>query len=310
MTGKQENKYSMFLAVQTVCNANSGIWSGVPAFVTAFGEFEAGITNIHTTRLEQEKDLKGIAEDKLVKEGEMIKHTLGLIGPMVAYANVTSNEPLRQEVDYSKRELEKSRDTVLEDRCQIVQDRANTHSVELIASYGVTAGQITDHATTITDYHGAIAGPRSATAVKKTQTEALEVLLKSTMEILTGKLDQLIVIFETSNPQFVSDYKNARIIVDLGARQYTWTGTVGAGMIENIMDAAGNDATVWELTNEGTDALLFGRGADSSDMGTPVTVGAGETVTKTAIELGASGNKYLNVQNESGTEGSYKVVRD
>ena len=45
-------------------------------------------------------------------------------------------------------------------------------------------------------------------------------------------------------------------------------------------------------------------------MGTPVTVGAGETVTKTAIELGASGNKYLNVQNESGTEGSYKVVRD
>ena len=45
-------------------------------------------------------------------------------------------------------------------------------------------------------------------------------------------------------------------------------------------------------------------------MGTPVTVGAGETVTKTAIELGASGNKFLNVQNQSVTEGSYKVVRD
>ena len=45
-------------------------------------------------------------------------------------------------------------------------------------------------------------------------------------------------------------------------------------------------------------------------MGTPVTVAAGATETKTVIELGASGNKYLNVQNEGGTEGSYKVVRD
>ena len=300
----------MSLVVQEVCNTNNAVWSGVPAFVTAFGEFETGISNIHTTRLEQEKDLKGIAEDKMVKEEEMIKQTLGLIGPIVAYANVTSNEPLRQEVDYSKRELEKSRDTILEDKCQIVQDRANTHSVELIASYGVTAVQITDHATTITDYHAVIAGPRSAIALRKTQTEVLEELLDSTIGILTDKLDELVVVFQVTSPQFVSDYDNARIIVDLGARQYTWTGDVGAGMIKNIMDSASNDATVWELTNTGTEALLIGRGADSSDMGTPVTVGAGMTETKTAIELGASGNKYLNVQNESGTEGSYKVVRD
>ncbi len=77
-----------------------------------------------------------------------------------------------------------------------------------------------------------------------------------------------------------------------------------------IMDSASNDATVWELTNEGTDDLLFGRGVNSSDMGTPVTVAAGATETKTAIELGAAGNKFLNVQNESETEGSYKAVRD
>ena len=31
--------------------------------------------------------------------------------------------------------------------------------------------------------------------------------------------------------------------------------------------------------------------------------------TKTALELGASGNKFLNVQNEGGTEGSFKVVK-
>ena len=310
MTGDQENRYSMCLVVQEVCNTNNAVWSGVPAFVTAFGEFETGISNINTTRLEQEKDLRGIAEDKSVKEDEMILQTLGLIGPMVAYANVINDETLRQEVDYSERELRRSRDTVLENQCQIVQDRANTHSVNLIASYGVTAVQITDHATTITDYHAVIAGPRSAIALRKTQTAALEELLKSTIGILTGQLDQLAVLFKTTNPQFESDYTNARIIVDLGGGQNTWSGTVDAGTIKNVMDAASNDTTIWELTNEGTDDLLFGRGVNSSDMGTPVTVAAGTTETRTAIELGASGNSYLNVQNESGAEGSYKVVRD
>jgi len=48
MTGKQENRYSMCLVVQEVCNTNNAVWSGVPAFVTAFGEFETGISNIHT----------------------------------------------------------------------------------------------------------------------------------------------------------------------------------------------------------------------------------------------------------------------
>ena len=149
MTGNQENRYSMFLAVQKVCNDNNAVWGGVPAFVTAFGLFETGITNINSTRLQQEKDLKGIAEDKKVKEDDMIEKSLGLIGPLIAYANVTNNEPLRQEIDFSERELKRARDTILENKCQIVQDRANTHSVDLIASYGVTALQITAQNTSI-----------------------------------------------------------------------------------------------------------------------------------------------------------------
>jgi hypothetical protein len=75
------------------------------------------------------------------------------------------------------------------------------------------------------------------------------------------------------------------------------------------MSTATNDAQVWELSSEGTGDLQFGRGANSSDMGIPVTVPAGTTITKTALELGNTGNKFMNVKNESGSEGSYKIVR-
>lgn len=309
MTGNQENKYSMFLAVQQVCNLFNTIWAGVAAFVTGFASFEAGIANINSTRLKQEKDLKGIAEDKNVKENDMIDKTLGLVGPLVAYANVTLNEPLRQEIDFTERELKKSRDTILENKCQIVQDRANTHSVALIASYGVTALQITTQNTSITDYHATIAGPRSAIALRKTQTAELEVLLNSTNAILTEQLDKLVVVFQSTNPQFVVDYNNSRIIVDLGGSVNTYSGKVAGNTKKNILNTATNDTEVFELNNNGTVELFFGRGADSNDMGLNVRVNPGEILEKTAAELGGSGNKYLNVNNESPEEGSYKVVR-
>jgi hypothetical protein len=309
MTDKQENKFSMFLSTEQVCADNTAIWTTVPAFGTAFGTFQTGIVGIQNLRVQQETDLKGIAEDKANKQTALISSALGIAKPIVAYANATNNPQLRQEVDYSESDLTRSRDTDVETICTLIHARANTNAAALVA-YGVTAPMITDLGTAITDYHPTIAGPRSAIAVRKQQTAAIEQLIKETNEILTGQLDQLIVLFETSAPEFFNSYKNARIIVDLGGGQNTWSGTVGGGTIDNIMDAAGNDETVWELTNEGTEELKFGRGVNSSDMGTPVTVAAGTTEMRTALELGASGNKFLNVQNQGVTEGSYKVVRD
>lgn len=47
---KQENKRSMYIAVQKVRNKNNSVWSGLPAFVTAFGEFETTIAYIDIQR--------------------------------------------------------------------------------------------------------------------------------------------------------------------------------------------------------------------------------------------------------------------
>jgi len=40
MTDRQENKLSMYLAVQGVCNRHKSVWSGLKAFADAFGELE------------------------------------------------------------------------------------------------------------------------------------------------------------------------------------------------------------------------------------------------------------------------------
>ena len=309
MTGKQKNKLRMYKATEEICVNNTITWTPVTAFGAAFVLFQGGIGDIDDLQVKQEADLKGITENKNNKESVLINSSLTISKPMVAFANVTNNPQLRQEVDYTESDLLRSSDSDLETRCTLIKERADTHALALV-TYGVTAPMIASLGTALTDYHAVISGPRSAEAVKKQQTAEIELLFKATDHILKGQLDQLIILFETSSPEFYGSYKNARIIVDLGGHVNTFSGKVPPSSIKNILDTAKNDSEIFEINNNGTVPLDFGRGADSSDIGsTPITLIAGESKSYTALELGQTGNKFLNVKNGDSEEGSYKVIR-
>jgi hypothetical protein len=52
--------------------------------------------------------------------------------------------------------------------------------------------------------------------MSKSATTAIGGLFKDTDAILKNKLDKLILSFRITNPDFYTNYLNARIIVDLG----------------------------------------------------------------------------------------------
>jgi hypothetical protein len=309
MNARQKNKLRMLKTVEVTCVDNTATWTPITAFGAAFVLYQEKIVDIEHLHVKQEADLKGITENKNNKESALINSSLIVAKPMIAFANVTNDPQLRQEIDYSEDALKKSSDADLEARCTIIKERAATHAAALV-TYGVTAPMIASLGTALTDYHAVISGPRSAEAVKKQQTEEIEILFKETDIILKGQLDQLITLFKTSHPDFYGAYKNARIIVDLGGHINTYSGTVLSNKIKNILNTATDDNETFEITVVSANPLDFGRGAGSDDMGgSPVTVDAGFTKKFTALQLGPSGNKYLNVKNGSTEEGSYKVVR-
>jgi hypothetical protein len=53
--------------------------------------------------------------------------------------------------------------------------------------------------------------------VSKSATTAIGGLFKDVDAILKNKLDKLVLSFRVTNPDFYTNYLNARIIVDLGA---------------------------------------------------------------------------------------------
>ena len=217
MTDKQENKRSMYIAVQKVCNANNSVWSGLPAFVTAFGEYETTIADIDTQRQIQEGKTTGITENKQKEEDEMIQITLEIAAAVYAYASKINDNELRDKVSYSPSDLRNSRDTILKDICQVIHDEAN-NVIANLADYGKTPADLTQQQSEIDDYAAILAKPRTAIGTRATATSKLVELFQQGDDLLKNQLDKLMVNYQTSEPKFYSQYQNARIIVDLGRR--------------------------------------------------------------------------------------------
>ncbi len=215
MTDNQENKLSMGLVVQNVVNSNNVIWSGLPAFVSAFNDFEGIIVEILSNRVVQEADTKGVTLDKQQAEDVLIAKTLMISSGTYAYAVDNSNETLREKINYSPSNLRQARDTILRDMCQLIHDEVNAE-IGNLADYGVLPADLTDLQNKIDLYYIAISEPREAITDRKTATQELVILLGRFDDVLTERMDKLMVMFRDSHPLFYRQYVNARMIVDLG----------------------------------------------------------------------------------------------
>lgn len=217
MKNAQENKLSMYYAVQKVCNANTSVWSGLPGFVTAFNGFESNIIKIKSAIEVQETKLKGIALKKEQLEDLMIDKALEVANAVFAYATDQSDLALKEKMNFTRSEFKRTRDSVVVEKCRLIHDEANV-IIGSLASYGITPATLTTLTTRINDFSGNVAAPRTSITERKGATSELVELFAENDLILKSKLDKLMEQFKTTQPKFHKLFFNARIIVDLGTR--------------------------------------------------------------------------------------------
>lgn len=217
MTGKQENKRSMYIAVQKVCNKYKSIWSGLVAYVNAFADFETIIDDIETQRLIQAGKITGIATNKTKEEDEMIQITIEVAGAVFAYAADIEDNELMEKVNYSSSELKDLRDTFLKDICLLIHHEAD-EVIDKLADYGKTPADLTQLKKEIDDFADILAKPRTAIGTRSTATSQLIILLKNGDKILETRMDKLMGNYKTKERKFYMSYKSAGKIIDLGVR--------------------------------------------------------------------------------------------
>ena len=214
MNDPQENKLSMYLAVQGICNAHSTVWNGLAAFTAAFSDFEEVIEQIQATQTVQGSNITGIAADKQREKEEMITHTVRVAGAVYAYASTTGNHTLKARGSYSPSGLSRMRDTELQHRCQEIHNAANEHLANL-GDYGIDAAMLAELQQEINDFAGILADPREAIVSRSAATGRLAEWFSEGDRILKERMDPLAEQFKGTGT-FYPQYKGARIIVDLG----------------------------------------------------------------------------------------------
>ena len=217
MKNTQENKLSMYYAVQQVCNTNNTVWNGLPAFATAFANFETSIATIKNRLEVQNKNVLGVSLDKTIYKTTMVDKALLVANAVYAYATDVNNFTLQSKVDFSKSDLARGRDVSILQNCELIKNEADAIITDL-TDYGILAADITDLQNKIEAFVSANTAPRTAIIERKGATAEISQVLKAADTILKSKMDKLIESFKISNPRFYNLYFDARIIVDKGIR--------------------------------------------------------------------------------------------
>ena len=203
----------MYLAVRAVCDRNTNTWQPLQAFGDAYTEFGKRVQNIENIAQSQATDFTGISADKQLLRETMADATVETAKAVYAYAKRAKNNDLAAKTDVSRSSILGGRDTIAADTARSVHAAANAN-VASLAPYGITAGKLTALKAAIDAYAGSIAKPRDARAAGATATTQLANEFDAADALLTDQMDTLVPQFKSNNVTFVTDYQNARIIVD------------------------------------------------------------------------------------------------
>lgn len=214
MTDKQENKLSMYLALRTVLDNNNAAWVALVAYGNAVTAFKAKIDSIQAARQVQEGATTGVTIDKTEAKMAAIAVGLEIQAAVFAFASVTNNNTLKEQMSYAPNELEYVRDTILYDRLMLIHGKADDN-VASLGDYGVDATDISDYKDLIDVYNSLIQSPRVAIGNRKMATDFLPVGFAGADAVLKGQLDPLTETLKSSQTVFYNQYWNARTIVDL-----------------------------------------------------------------------------------------------
>ena len=170
------------------------------------------LENISTLNTQQAQlDSRGVTADKQVRRERLMKATLAVSQAAHAWALENENAELAQTMDVSRSALLRSSAREATDLAQSVYDAASATATALVP-HGVTTAKLKALQDAIKKFAAAIPLPRQKITSRKSATERLAEEFAAAERCLTEGLDLLIGQFEAEHPEFVAEYRNARVV--------------------------------------------------------------------------------------------------
>ena len=225
MNRKQEAYNSMAHKTIGETKRHNDIWKGNKIFVGTVTKTEELFTEIEKTNARQNKKTEGLTQKKNEYRKKLDITTDVFLGIFRSYAKTTGDDELYQNSDKSISEIKKIKDTEIMVLVNTVKTYA-TDNQKKLRDYGITEPMIADYGKEADGFINYLTAPQEIIAERKTATKHLKELFKQLDEQLTEYLDNHMMQYKTKEPQFYSDYENARIIYDDPTISKSLMGTV------------------------------------------------------------------------------------
>jgi hypothetical protein len=209
-------------------------WTEIPGIVKAVDDLDIVIEGV-ATQLEATAVFSGAVAAKLRAQEALAVAGHEIAAAIHACATAAGDEELAAEVDFSLSDLSKGHPVSIIALCTRIGAIAS-EELAMLADYNITQAKLTALTRKIEAFEKVCSKPRQNVAKKVAANRALPRLFKQACNILTRRLDRLMVQFRTSAPEFYAEYKSARKIVNPPTSQN--------GEANNIVSANTNGAEV------------------------------------------------------------------
>jgi len=215
MNTELTNRVTMIKTTSSYMAEHSSVWNTLVPLQAAMTELEAKIARIDATAQKHETP-HGATADKADARDALEDTTILMCEALGVLAHDTGDNDLLALTRATRTLLDRMGAEELSNRATAVLAQATAHRAELV-TYQVSQTNIDELSAALTEFNQAKAGPRTATAERAALTESLPKLINEASDILKNRVDRLVSLFSRSDPDFVSGYESARVIVDRAA---------------------------------------------------------------------------------------------
>lgn len=215
MTTREQNFMSMARSSANVFLRWNELWSSIPVMNREVEALNAEIEKIDTTSEQTTLTTKGITEDKQNARDEALSAIVNIAKPAAVYAMDQNNMELNRQLNQSRGVLSGLAQNELLNTLTAIYNQVNNVK-EQVVDYGVTEERLQDAKTKLDNFAVAVPSTRDVIVERKTSNEIISESIGNLRRIFF-RLDNLMKLFDATD--FYAEYKNARIIVDLGSRK-------------------------------------------------------------------------------------------
>ncbi|MDO4704269.1 hypothetical protein, partial [Tannerella sp.] len=215
MKRNHENYLTMANTTMEVMSRRNGEWSHIPRIVHVVSDIKVTMDKTNEAHRGTLIVTTGATQNKAELIQDAVASVVKLCKPVAVYAVDKNDMKLHDELSVSKASLLQLRDLLLVQRL--------THLVQLVESclhhlndYGVKEEDVKAAKLLIEQLSTIVTQPRELTAERKSKNELFAELIGELRKQFY-LLDSLMKLFDPS--ELYTEYRNARIIVNLGRRK-------------------------------------------------------------------------------------------